>query len=379
MKFLPLVLAGLWRKPLRTTLTMLSIVAAFTLIGLLQGVNAGFAEVVAKARREFLTTDARVRGSPPLPIAMRTQIEQVPGVVAVVQRAYFAADYRPPFGVAALATEPRGFFALRPALAANEAGLAAMERVRTGFLATPALLKMFDWKVGDTVTLRSRELRIDGSGDWPFVIVGTFDAVENPNTATLGLINYAYLDEARAANRGTVERFYVRIADANRAVATAAAIDLLFANSAHETWTRSDQERAEAETKQMGDIAYFTRIVTAAVLFALLFLTANTMRQSFHDRRAELAVLKAMGFSDARCLALTLGEAALVCLVAAGIGLVLASFAEPYVREIASSVIVSWRVVATALCLAVALAVASIAMPVWHLYRLPVAGALAGR
>jgi putative ABC transport system permease protein len=379
MKFLPLVWAGLWRKPLRTLFTGVSIVVAFVLIGLLQGVNAGFAEVVAKARREFLTTDARVRGSPPLPIAMREQIRQVPGVVSVVQRAYFAADYRPPYGVAAIATEPREFFALRPAMAADEAGIAAMELTRIGFLATPALLKLYDWKIGDAVTLKSRELRADGSPDWPFVIVGTFDSVENPNTAALGIINYSYLDEARALNRGTVERFYIRIADPNRAVATAGAIDALFANSAHETWTRSDQERAEAQTKQMGDVAYFTKAIMASVLFALLFLTGNAMRQSLQERTSEFAVLKAMGYGDIKCLALALTEVLTLYLVAAATGLVLARVAAPQLRDIASSISVSWPVIAAGLSLAVVLGVASIALPSWQLYRLPVAPSLALR
>ena len=51
MKFLPLIWSGLWRKPARTLLTAASIVIAFLLIGLLQGVNAGFDAAIAKARK----------------------------------------------------------------------------------------------------------------------------------------------------------------------------------------------------------------------------------------------------------------------------------------------------------------------------------------
>jgi len=229
------------------------------------------------------------------------------------------------------------------------------------------------------VTLRSRELRTDGSGDWPFVIVGSFDSIENPGTAVFGLINYAYFDEARAINRGTVERFYIHVADPNRAVAIGAAIDRLFANSSYQTWTRSDQERAEAETKQMGDIAYFTRAIVAAVLFALLFVTANTMRQSIQERTGEFAVLKALGFSDAKCFALVLAESAVLFVTAAIAGLALASLAAPFVKEIANSIEVSWRVASSVLALALALSLASVALPAWQLYRLPIARSLALR
>jgi putative ABC transport system permease protein len=238
---------------------------------------------------------------------------------------------------------------------------------------------MFNWKVGDAVTLRSRELRTDGSGDWPFVIAGTFDTIENPGTAVFGIINYSYLDEARAMNRGTAELFYIRVADPNRAVSIGTSIDRMFANSSFPTWTRTDKERAEAQTRQMGDIAYFTRAIVAAVLFALLFVTANTMRQSIQERTAEFAVLKALGFSDAKCFVLVLAESAVLFVTAAIAGLAFASLAAPFVKEIASSIEVSWRVASSVLALALALSLASVALPAWQLYRLPIARSLALR
>ena len=45
MKYLPLLWAGLWRRPVRTALTMLSVVTAFFLFGVLQGMNAGINSV----------------------------------------------------------------------------------------------------------------------------------------------------------------------------------------------------------------------------------------------------------------------------------------------------------------------------------------------
>ena len=42
MKYFPLIWAGLWRKPARTILTLLSVSVAFLLFGMLHGVIAGF-------------------------------------------------------------------------------------------------------------------------------------------------------------------------------------------------------------------------------------------------------------------------------------------------------------------------------------------------
>ena len=379
VKLLPLVWAGIWRKPARSIFTALSIAIAFVLIGLLQGVNAGLAQAIAAASRDFLITNVRVRGSPPMPIAMAEQIRSVPGVVEVVQRAYFVGVYRAPYDVVALATEPRRFFALRPALVVEPRYLDEMERVRIGLLATPALLRMYDWKIGDLVTLRSRALQRNGSGDWAFTVVGTFDSKNDPNTAVLAVMNYAYLDASRVTERGTVDLFYVHISDGTRSVATAAAIDRLFANSAHETRTRSDQERAEANSKQMGDIAFFTNAILGAVLFMLLLLTGNTMRQSVHERIPEFGVLKAMGYSSTKCFALALAEAMAICLLAALVGLALAAALAPLGREVATSIAVSGDVVVRAIGLAILLAIMSVALPSWRVYRLSVVAALADR
>jgi len=371
--------ANLWRKPVRTVLTALSIVMAFLLIGLLQGVNAGFAETIAKARRDVLTTDPRLRGSPPMPIAMMEQIRKVSGVADVAPRSYFMADYRTPYTIAAIATQPRAWFRMRRQFRVEESALQAMQRTRNGMLVTPALMKQFGWKIGDRLTLRSRELKADGSGDWDFEIVGIFEALIDPDNAFFTLIDYSYLDDTRITNRGTVDRIFVRIADPERSIATATAIDALFTNSAHQTRTRSDQERAEAESKEMGDIGFFTNAVLGAVLFMLLFLTANITRQSFQERISEFGVLKALGFSGGACLRLALIESLSIYSLAAAAGLALASLLTPLAREIHSAVHVTGTVYLRGMTLALAMAVVSAAIPCWQAYRLPVAGALSAR
>jgi putative ABC transport system permease protein len=377
-KYLPLVWAGLWRRPVRSALTVLSITIAFLLVGLLQGVNAAFTESIAAARRDLMMVNVRVRGSPPMPLAMRSTIANMPGVVEVVQRAYFLGTYRPPYDIAALATEPEGFFRLRPALAVDKpASLEAMRTVRSGMLATPALLAQYGLRVGNKITLRSRELKIDGSGDWTFDIVGTFDSVQNPNTATLAVINYDYFDDYRVTNRGTAELFIIRIADPTRSIATAAAIDRTFANSPHATRTRSDQARAEADAAQMGDIAFFTNAILGAVLFTLFFVTSNTMRQSVQDRIAEFGVLKALGYSDTKVFVLALLEALTLYVVGAWLGLALAAAIAPLADDVARGISVSWTVVVRAVVAAGALALISVALPSLRLYRLTAARALA--
>ena len=276
MKSFPLIWAGVWRRPVRTVLTALSIVIAFLLLGLLEGVNAGFEEAIAESHRDYLVTRQRMRGGAQMPIAARDQIRSLPGVRQVTYRAYFMGA----FGVddlrntiAAIATEPDIWLSLVPRFGASQAHVSAMMADKTGLLATPPLLKQFNWRIGDTITLRSRTLKADGTGDWTFHVIGTFDTEPEPTDVAIGLIHYDYLNASRVEDRDTAESFYVRIADPSKATATAAAIDRIFANSPHETRTRSGEQRAEERAKQLGDIKFFTNAIMGAVLFALMFLT----------------------------------------------------------------------------------------------------------
>ena len=378
MKLFPLVWAGLWRRPLRSVLTAACIAIAFLLLGLLEGVNAGFAKAIAEAHRDLLVTNTRVRGGAPMPISAMAKIQSIPGVVEVAPRAYFMGSFGEPVPnntVAALATDPELFFRIRPGFIVTRESLSAMRQNRAGMLATPGLLKWFGWKPGDAVTLRSQLRKTDGSPEWVFYIVGTFDAIRDPS-ASFGIINYAYLDESRAENRGTAEIFYERIADPTKAVATAAAIDRIFANSSHETRTQSDQERAQFQAKQMGDVRFFTDAIMGAVLFTLAFLTGNTLRQSIHERIPEFALLKALGYTDSRVVSLALAEALLLYIPPAALGLLLAYLAAPLAREDIGSIVVSPAVGLAGLACAGLLALAGAALPALSLSRMSVNGAL---
>ena len=380
MKYLPLIWAGLWRRPARSIFTLLSVAVAFFLFGILEGLNDGFDKSIADQQLDRLITDTRVAGAPPMPISALQQIEKIPGVTRVAQRATLIGSWREPKDmVAVLATDPRRFFAVRPEFAISPGHFAALTSTRSGMVVTPALMKHFGWKVGDRISLKSQVLQRDGSDTWTLDIVGTLDVRDEPGQLFLSLMNYQYLDEARARGKGEVERFIVRIADPGRSVATAAAIDRLFANSHHETRTRSEKEMALVRMKQVGDIQFITRAIVGAVFFTLLFLTANTMRQSVRDRTSEFGVVKSLGFSNAAVLCLVLAEAGALCVLAATIGLAAASVTAPLFEDTLGSVQLSTTSVASGVAAALLVAFCSAILPAWRIRRLSVVDALAGK
>lgn len=379
MKYFSLVWAGLLRRPIRLLFTMLSIATAFVLFGMLEGLNAGFAKALADQDLTGLITDLKVPGGEGMPISAMTQIERVPGVVVVAQRAYFMASYQQPTKtVAALATDPIRWFALRPGFKISKAELATLVKTRAGIVATPELLRLYGWKIGDKIPLMSSIAKEDGS-PWIFDLVGTFDTRVDPGKATLALINYDYFDAARATDKGTVDRYMVRIADPTHSVAVSNAIDNMFVNSAHETETRSQKEIAQSQMKQIGDVTYLTNAVVAAVLFTLLILTANAMKQSVYERIPEFAVLKTIGLTDLRVAALVLAEALMLCVISASIGLAVSALLAPLMVNILGVVRLSWDVVAGAGIVACLMAIISAAPPAWRMHRLRIVDALAVR
>jgi putative ABC transport system permease protein len=370
----------LWRRPVRSILTAICIVTAFVLLGLLQGVNAGFERAIAKANRNVLAVMTRVRGGANMPIASMDDIRKVPGVREVAPRAYFMGGYPDDPGgpvFAAIATVPDVFFRLIPALTTTKEGLDGMRATRSGVLASAGVMEQQHWKIGDTITLRSRTPKIDGTSDWTFTIVGTIVTKKEPSYFLI--INYDYYDQDRAQDRGTAEMFYVRIDDPTKAVATGKAIDRIFANSSHETRTRSQQARAESQAKQMGDIQFFTNAIMGAVLFTLAFLTGNTLRQSLQDRSREFATLKAMGYSGRHVLSFAFAEALLLYWPPALLGLGIARLLAPLWKEDFGSIFVSPAVVAMGLGCAACLAFIGTALPAFRLSRTPVAFALGKR
>jgi putative ABC transport system permease protein len=382
MKFLPLVWSGLRRRPARSVLTAASIVIAFVLFGLLQGVNAGFNRAIADAHREFLITNTRVRGGAPFPISALAQIKSIPGVKEAAPRTYFVGSARgadPNSYVTALATDPDIFFDIQPAIFTSRSALDSMRTTRNGMLLTPPMLEQFGWKLGDTVPLTTGSPKTDGSKTWFFKIVGTIDTPKAPTKSYFGLINYNFYNDSRTEDRDTAEIFYIRIADPTKAIATAAAIDRLFANSAHETHTTSQQQRAERQAKQMGDVSLFTDAIMCAVIFTLAFVTGNTLRQSLTERIREFAVLKTLGYGAGGILMLAFAEALLLCIPAAILGLGLAYCLAPLGREDIGNILVSPAVVLMGLLCAACLALLGAAGPVWRISRMSIVAALGRR
>jgi putative ABC transport system permease protein len=255
-----------------------------------------------------------------------------------------------------------------------------MRRTRTGALVSDTLAKQYGWKAGDRVPIgTSIWTNKEGSSTWYFDIVGTFDVSAYGMGFPSFYFNYSYYEESAAFGAGSVHFYLASIEDPLQGTQISRAIDGLFENSMAETRTDTESGFAQRSLEQIGDINFIVNAIVGAVLFTLLFLTANTMMQSVRERISELAVLKTLGYSDGKVLALVLVEAFLLCVFAALIGIGLAAAVFPMLRAIMGDLPMPSIVVWMGVGIAILLALASGLPPAVRAQRLNIVDALAGR
>jgi putative ABC transport system permease protein len=383
MKYLPLIWAGLWRKRVSTVLTMFCVVFAFALFGLLHGFSAALDGIIDAMSDTRLRSMSRVNITQPLPLAHRARMQTVPGVDEVSYYNFFAGYYqdrRNSIQVGAI--DVASFNAIYPDIKIEPRYIEAMLHTRNGALVGEDLAKEQGWKVGDRLPLGSAVwTRKDGAENWDFEIVGSYRSPSGKVPTSELWINYDYFDEARAAANGTVTLYFLKIHDSSSAAAISERIDALFANSTNETQTQSEKDWVRAQIAQIGDIAFFVNAIILAVMFALLFVTGNTMMQSVRARIPELAVLKTYGFSNTAVMSLVLAESVVLCSVSAMLGIGIAAVISPpiYRQFGAGGLNLPLAVVAVGMGLAILFAIVSASLPALRAQRLSIVDALAGR
>jgi putative ABC transport system permease protein len=341
MKYLPLIWATLWRKKTRTLFTLLSVVIAFLLFGVLETVAYAFAHPsTGLSGSDQLITTNKYSITLPLPFADVQEVRSLPGVTDVTWITWFGSYYQESKNfIFAFPIDTDSYFGVhkRDFIISGEQ-MKAFRETRTGAVVNVALMKKFGWKVGDKVPLHSTiwPQKPSGSQDWTFDIVGSFD-VKDPTQASAQAgtmwFHYELFDEGRSFGKGTVGWLEERISDPAQSAAIANRIDTLFANSSNETKTQPAKDFMMAFFKQLGDIGFVLHAILGAVFFTLLFLTGNTMMQSVRERIPELAVLKTLGFSNGKVLSLVIAESMLLCVIGAFLGLGLSYAVLPIVAE----------------------------------------------
>ena len=385
MKYFHLIWAALFRSKTRTLLTLLSVVAAFLLFGMLDSVRVAFNSGGQVAGANRMITSSRLSITQMLPYSLTEQIRATPGVKQAAYAAWFGGIYRDPKNFFANFSVSPDYLDLYPEFKLPDAQKKAWLADQRGAIVGEALAKQFGWKVGDTIPLQATIFPTKGSNNWEFTLRGIY-VVNDPKQKAQERVlffHWKYFDEANDYVKGRVGWFIVNPDSGAVADRAANAIDKLSANSDHETKTQTEAAFNQAFAKQFADIGLIVTAIMGAVFFTLLLLTGNTMAQAVRERIPELAVLKTIGFSNRSVLWLVLAEAVLLVVLGGVLGLAIAAAIMPAVSAASGGMIQlptvlpqTWLV---GVGLAVLIGVIVGLLPALRGMRLNIVDALAGR
>jgi putative ABC transport system permease protein len=379
------ITANLFRKKTRTILTVLSVVMAFLLFGLLQSLDHVFSAGADFVGATRLMTQARVSFTQALPLSMTPKLESVPGVARVTYSQWFGGVWQTNTPIFTFSVEPSSYHDVYPEWVMPEEQWKAFATTRTAMVAGKLTADKYGWKVGQKIPLSSNIYpQKDGSKAWAFDLVGIYDGKDDAwkKQASQVFINHDYFDEANLFGKGHTNFFILKLAPDGNPEAVSKTVDAMFENSPDETKTQTEKEFNLGFVKQLGDIGLMVRWILFAVFFTLLLVVGNTMAQSVRERVPELAVLKTLGFSDGSVLGFVLAESVALCLIGGLIGLGLATLLGGMVEKATGGQFLLpvdafvWAVgIATILVMSMAVGL----LPALRARRLKIVDALAGR
>lgn len=377
-----LIWTNFTRKKGRLALTLLSVLIAFLLFGMLMAAMQVFNPPLSKRDQSRLRTINKISRGASMPVAYARRIRQVPGVGAVGYVAFMLGWYQKRENAFAVMGVPvDNFFNAFPAVVVKPEQKKAWINDRNGALATPALMDAYGWHIGQTVPVMSTMKKKDGNSTWDVTIDGVATNSEHPDSGRKQLlVHYKYLNTGRASGTDTVMMFFEVPENPAKATQVAMAIDKKFQNASPQTSTSTLKSVVHNAIQQAGDIGGIIVDVAIAVFFSMLLVVGAIMFQSTRERRPEFATLRALGFTRGSVIRMVIGESVLTCLIGGLIGMGIAAGLVHLMRGAIDNVPAWMGLTGGAIAVAVALMIAfgllAAAAPVGQLWRQTIREAL---
>ena len=319
MKLLIYIWRNINRNKLRSLLTILSVAFSLALMTVLYGFLAvqGVTEREASKHDRVVVLN-KMGFAAPLPIAHCEKIKKMDGVITATPFAWYGGNFESKRAEFALfGVDPETMFEVYGEYEIPAEQLAGFKKTRNACVVDQQLAESMEWQVGDRIPMEGTIY----PADLDLVVAGIYKGPAN--TGSL-YFNWNYLDDllkemnSFSGNAGSIS---VKCSVSDEVPLMCDEIDAKFANSENATRTRTEAAFAKMFTDMLGDVQSFIRFISMAVVFALALVTATAMAMSMRERTTEVAVLKAIGFSEKRVLALVLGESFLIACLGGMVGI----------------------------------------------------------
>jgi putative ABC transport system permease protein len=376
LRYLGLIFRNTLRNKRRSILTILSIAASLTVLGVLMAMyHAFYLSEPSPTQALRLITRNRISLANPLPVYYGSQIRGVAGVRDVMIMQWFGGiykdnDFKNFFG--RFAVEPEKVFAMYPEYSVPEDQQRAFQQERTAALVGRPLMERYGWRIGDRVTIIGDIFPVT----LEFTIRAVYDAPrDNENL----MFHYQYLRESISKGRqDSVGTFLIQAESAEAVPGIAAAVDQMFRNSPVQTKTETERQFEISFLSYLGNVKLFLLAISGAITFTLLLVSGNTMAMSVRERVREVGILKTLGFTQGAILGMILAEAVLIAAIGTALGLLFSEAVCSFLRQGPIQFVdlkalrVPPMVVGLGLAVSTLMGIASALIPAWGAARRPI-------
>lgn len=337
-----LIRRNLMRNKRRTILTVLSIAMALVLLSFLDLLLTAMSGVNSASANRLVVRNA-ISLTFSLPAAYEQRLASLEHVEAITSMNWFQGRYidnRPQNMFPRFGTNPDTLLDVFPELEISQEEVDAWRAERTAFIAGRALAEEQGWELGDVITVAGDIYPVDIE----LTLRGIFNHPNDSAQERMFYFDWQYVEEA-LGNPGELGMYYLLLDSADNMNETISQAEAMFENS-------PDQVRAETEAafylsflEMLGNVRFLFSAIGLAVIASIFFITVNTMAMAARERTTEVAVLRTLGFTRSRVLAIVLFESLSVGVLGAAIGLAFI----PAVTNALSSFLESQGIVLTAL------------------------------
>jgi putative ABC transport system permease protein len=313
MKFVPLIIRNLLRNRRRTILSVLSIAVSTRIFAGLMSVPA----VAARILRDRVSTLRLICGNKAgfnylLPAAYGGTIRDLPHVSAMTGYLVMMTSYRKAGElIPIIGLDPDQLHVIWPEWASAQNAV-ALGRSRSAGLVGSELVKRFKWKVGDNIILHG----LSPPADLSLTVAGMLGSRQTRNLVIVPIDRLDKLEDFQ----GKVAVFFVKADASEFAQPLLKQIDEHFANAPFETSTETELGVAQSQLHDFRLLFVGAQLIAGIVVIVIALVSANTAAMAVRERRHELAVMRAIGFTRRTLVGFLITEGLLMGLAAGAMG-----------------------------------------------------------
>lgn len=314
MKYLGYVLRNVRRNKVRTLLTVGSIAVSLFLMMIMLSflsVNSTVSESLKSSNRIIAMSSQGFAAK--VPIRFVDEVGQMEGVAAASPLSWYGGKYQEetmPF--AQFGIYPDKIFQIWDELEIPQDQQKAFVEDLSGCVIGYKMAEERNIKIGDPMPLKGTIYPFDLN----LTVRGIYKCPPDRDARML-IFNWNLLEEGLkqsnqgryAGNAGTV---FLKINSQTDPAAMCRKIDASTINSDTPTRTQTEDAFVAQFAEMWGDMKLMISAVGLAVVVSLIFVSGNAMAMAMRERTTEIAVLKAIGFTNGKVLGIVLSEAMMV-------------------------------------------------------------------